>query len=91
MRLQWTRAAVSDLTRLHDFLKPVNENAATRVVQMLTAAPRRLLQYPRIGERLDEFAPREVRRIIVGHHELRYELAGEVIHVLRIWHTREER
>ncbi|KKB13665.1 plasmid stabilization protein [Devosia geojensis] len=91
MRLQWTRAAVSDLTRLHDFLKPVNENAAARVVQMLTAAPSRLLQYPRIGERLDEFAPREVRRIIVGHYELRYELAGEVIYVLRIWHTREER
>jgi plasmid stabilization system protein ParE len=91
MRLQWARAAVGDLARLHDFLKPVNENAAARVVQMLTAAPLRLLQYPRLGERLDEFSPREVRRIIVGQYELRYELNGETIYVLRIWHTREER
>jgi hypothetical protein len=27
---------------------------------------------PRIGEKLEEFEPREVRRILVGHYEMRY-------------------
>ena len=46
---------------------------------------------PRIGEQLFEFEPREVRRLIVGQYELRYEMQGETIYVLRLWHTRERR
>jgi plasmid stabilization system protein ParE len=50
-----------------------------------------LLANPRIGERLDEFKPREVRRILVGHYEVRYEIQDLTIYVLRLWHTREDR
>ena len=64
MNLKWTRKALSDLARLHEFLVPVNKPAAVRTVQSLTAASRRILAQPRIGERLDEFEPREVRRIL---------------------------
>jgi plasmid stabilization system protein ParE len=54
---------VIDLARLYGFLAPINSPAATRTVQALTAAPRRLLAQPHIGERLDEFESREVCRI----------------------------
>ncbi|PJB38049.1 MAG: plasmid stabilization protein, partial [Deltaproteobacteria bacterium CG_4_9_14_3_um_filter_44_9] len=47
--------------RLYNFLAPVNKQAAARIVQSLTAAPARLKEYPRIGEKLEEFEPREVR------------------------------
>jgi plasmid stabilization system protein ParE len=83
--------ALSDLARLHQFLEPVNPQAAARVVQSLTAAPARLLDHPRIGERLEEFESREVRRIIVGRYEMRYEIDETTIYVLRVWHTREDR
>jgi len=46
---------------------------------------------PRLGERLDEFSPNEVRRVIVGHYEMRYEVDNGTVFVLRIWHTREHR
>ncbi|MEB0023923.1 type II toxin-antitoxin system RelE/ParE family toxin [Actimicrobium sp. CCI2.3] len=46
---------------------------------------------PRIRECLDEFKPREVRRILVGHYEIRYEVQDSTIYVLRLWHTREDR
>ena len=59
--------------------------------QSLAAAPSGLPAKPRIGERLEEFDPREVRRILVGHYELRYEIQDQVIYILRIWHTREDR
>jgi plasmid stabilization system protein ParE len=91
MELKWTGKAVSDLARLYDFLAPVNRPAAAHTVQSLTAAPARLLEHPRIGEKLDEFAPREVRRILVGRYEMRYEIQESTIYVLRVWHTREDR
>lgn len=91
MELRWTSKAMSDLTRLHEFLAPVNKPAAGRAVQALTAAASTLATNPRIGERLDEFEPREVRRILVGRYELRYEIWEATIFILRLWHTREER
>lgn len=37
------------------------------------------------------YKPREVRRIIVGDYELRYEIANATIFILRLWHCREGR
>ncbi|MEB0134592.1 type II toxin-antitoxin system RelE/ParE family toxin [Actimicrobium sp. CCC2.4] len=91
MELKWTSKALSDLARLYEFLAPVNKTAAARTVQSLAAAPSNLLVNPRIGECLDEFAPREVRRILVGHYEIRYEVQDSTIYMLRLWHTREDR
>jgi plasmid stabilization system protein ParE len=91
MELQWTGKALADLARLYEFLAPVNQPAAARIVQSLTAAPAKLLVNPRIGERLEEFEPREVRWILVGHYEMRYEIQESIIYVLRLWHTREAR
>ena len=91
IELKWTSKGLSDLARLHDFLAPMTPAAATCVVQSLTAAPSGLRVNPRIGERLEEFDSREVRRIIVGNHEMRYEIQDEIIYILRIWHTREDR
>jgi plasmid stabilization system protein ParE len=91
MRLKWTSKALCDLERLYEFLAPVDRRAAARTVQSLTAAPTRLLDHPRLGEKLEEFEPREVRRLLVGHYEMRYEISESTIYVLRLWHTREDR
>ncbi|RWH70495.1 type II toxin-antitoxin system RelE/ParE family toxin [Mesorhizobium sp.] len=91
MELKWTSKALSDLVRLHDFLAPANSQAAARVVQSLTAAAKRLIEYPRIGEKLEQYESREVRRILVGNYEIRYEIQNTTILVLRLWHAREDR
>jgi plasmid stabilization system protein ParE len=91
MRLQWTSKASTDLVRLHEFLANVNKPAAARVVKSLSVAAKGLVVNPHIGECLQEFKPAEVRRILVGHYELRYEIVGSTIYVLRLWHTREKR
>lgn len=91
MILKWTSKALSDLARLYEFLAPANKSAAARAVQQLTKAPTILLTNPRIGEQLFQFEPREVRRILAGQYEIRYEIQGETIYVLRLWHTREYR
>jgi plasmid stabilization system protein ParE len=91
MELKWTSKALSDLARLYEFLASIDKPAAARAVQALTKAPTILLSNPRIGEQLFEFDPREVRRILVGHYEMRYEVQASTIYVLRLWHTREDR
>ncbi|ACE94582.1 toxin-antitoxin system toxin RelE/ParE family protein (plasmid) [Rhizobium phaseoli] len=91
MEIKWTSKAVSDIARLYDFLSPIDRRAAARTVQALAAAPARLIEQPRLGERLEEFDPQEVRRILVGRYEMRYEIQQSTIYVLRLWHTREDR
>ena len=91
MELKWTSKALSDLSRLYEFLAPVNKPAAARAVQALTKAPTMLRTNPRIGGQLFQFEPREVRRILVGDYEVRYEIQDSTIYVLRLWHTRENR
>ena len=91
MRLQWTASALADISRLYDFLAPLNQAAAARTVQSLTAAPNTLLSSPFMSKPLDEFAPRQVRRLIVGQYELRYEIVDDAIFIMRLWYTREDR
>ncbi|CBL45439.1 Conserved hypothetical protein [gamma proteobacterium HdN1] len=87
MELKWTSKALSDLSRLYEFLALANKPAAARAVQALTI----LLTNSRIGEQLFQFELREVRRILVGEYEVRYEILDSIIYVLRLWHTRENR
>jgi plasmid stabilization system protein ParE len=91
MRIEWTGKAASDLVRLHGHLHTVAPRAAARVARQLAHAPDRLLDHPRIGEKLEAYQPREVRRIVVGSYELRYEIADATIFILRLWHCRENR
>ena len=79
MELKWTSKAMSDLARLYEFLAMVNKHAAAHTVKQLTAAPTRLITQPRIGEKLDEFDPREVRRILIGRYEMRYEVQQNIL------------
>lgn len=91
IELRWSGKALEDLSRLHQFLRPVNRRAAAATIQALVAAPHRLLDLPRLGERLQGFEEREVRRLFVGNYEMRYEIQDSIIHVLRVWHAREDR
>ena len=89
MQLLWTSKALSDLMRLHEFLATVNKPAAARVVGSLTTASASLIANPRIGEKLEEFEPDEMRRVLVGQYEIRYEIKDSTIFIVRLWHTRE--
>ncbi|MDN5752406.1 MAG: type II toxin-antitoxin system RelE/ParE family toxin [Nitrosospira sp.] len=91
MQIEWTLEGYEDLERLWEFLALVNLPAAEKTRQHLLIAPELLPDNPRIGERLEEYDPREVRCLIVGSYEMRYEIKGEIISIVRLWHTREDR
>lgn len=91
MNIKWSEKALNDLARLYEFLAVVNRSAATKTVKTLTKAPHLLVEHPYMGEQLDEFLPRKIRRLIIAQYEIRYELRVETLYILRIWHTREHR
>ena len=91
MALRWTRSAFADLRRIQEFLEPVDAVAAARMALAIVARVRRIPRQPRLGERVPGFGDREVRRILVKNYEIRYEIAGSDLYVLRIFHTREDR
>ena len=91
MRLRWWGAAIDDLGRLHRFLRPKNRQAADRLLRDLRLGALKLVDLPRKRERIDLPGPREIRRLLVDDYELRYELIGDEIRILRVWHTRESR
>jgi plasmid stabilization system protein ParE len=92
MKIDWTARALTDLDRLTAFLAPVNLDAAIGILRLLQGATESLIEFPRMYERVDGYEPREIRRVIVdGRYELRYEIVGETIVVLRVFHVREDR
>ena len=91
MTIVWTSAAWADVDRLHAFLAEHDLDAADAVFDTLANSPSALLDFPRLGSRLSEFDPREVREFRVGHYLLRYELRRSELFILRFFHAREDR
>ena len=91
MEVKWTTSANRDLIRLHDFLAPVNKSAAKKAVKQLVDEAKLLQSHPLLGVELDAYAPRNVRRLVIGDYEVRYEVTEAVLYVLRLWHTKEDR
>jgi plasmid stabilization system protein ParE len=91
VRIVWGPESLNDIERLYWFLAAIDQDAAARIVQMLKHAPEKLIEYPRLGERLDAFAGREIRKLAIGRYEMRYEVLPNAVYVLRIIHGREER
>ncbi|MFZ4604864.1 MAG: type II toxin-antitoxin system RelE/ParE family toxin [Caulobacter sp.] len=91
MRVRWSREALADLRRLHAFLAPVSLLIADEAINAILAAPDLLVDHPRLGERVDRYVDREVRHLFVDDYELHYEVAHELILIIRAWHMREDR
>ncbi|HEX7048105.1 MAG TPA: type II toxin-antitoxin system RelE/ParE family toxin [Gammaproteobacteria bacterium] len=91
MLLGWSPESLGDLDRLYAFLAAVNPVVAGKAVRELVMAAEVLREHPRMGEQLSRYDPREVRRLIVSRYELRYEVVGENLYILRLWNTRETR
>jgi plasmid stabilization system protein ParE len=91
MRLIWTHSASADLHRIHRFLSAYSVRAATERIRRIRAGALRLEEMPRMGVRIENIIEPETRRIFVADCEVRYELVGEQVIILRVFHTRENR
>ena len=91
VQVQWTTSALIDIERLYLFLAQYDRDAALRLAARLDDAPGKLIAHPRLGERVESYVTKEVRKLSIGRYVMHYEIVGEKILILRLWHTREER
>ncbi len=91
MKLFWAKPALKDAARLYEFIADDNPLIAANVLEGIRAGVTRLIQFPQLGERVDGYEPREVRRIYIGPYEVRYEIVEDTVRIIRLWHARERR
>lgn len=89
--IAWTQAGKRDIERVDSFLSIYDPLTADRIVEEIYRAAGMLALHPELGVRIPRFKLRNVRKLIASNYEIRYELAGATIFILRIWHEKEDR
>ena len=91
-RLSWSRAALSDVARLHAFLALKSKDAAQRAVKAIRQGVKILGKHPEMGRPLEELPP-EFREWIIEFGQSAYitlyRFDGKEIVVLAVRHGRE--
>ena len=90
-KIVWHREAVLDQQRLFNHLKSVNPVAARKAAALIRQGAQSLQEWPNRCRPMDDGSGR--RELIIqfgsGAYVLRYVLDGELIYILRVWHSKE--
>jgi plasmid stabilization system protein ParE len=91
-RLKWSRAALLDVSRLHEFLAPKSPEAAQRAVKTIRQGVKALAKHPEIGRPVEEM-PLEFREWVIefgrGAYLVLYHYDGKQAVILAVRHGRE--
>ncbi|MGH7240117.1 MAG: type II toxin-antitoxin system RelE/ParE family toxin [Candidatus Saccharimonadales bacterium] len=90
MRLRWTQRALDEFEHAHDYIAKDDPRAAHEIAQRILDASRKLLDHPHIG-RVGEDEDTREWRVQRTPYLLVYEINGDIIELLRVWHTKRER
>ena len=90
MRVRFTRPALADLRRIHDYVSRDNPAEASRFVARLVERARSLGDTPYEGRETDE---QDARVIVVPQlrYFIFYTVAGDEVHITHIRHTSRRR
>lgn len=82
--------AVSDLERLRAFIAEQNPDSAQKIAADLLAGIAMLKELPFLGRKVSKAPdPEMMRDLSVSLYIVRYLIVTNEIHILRIWHKRE--
>lgn len=91
-RLKWTPQSLRDVTRLHEFLAPKNQEAAKRAVKAIREGLKPLEKHPEMGRPVDEL-PEEFREWVIefgsGAYVALYRYDSKEVVILAVRHGRE--
>lgn len=91
MKIIYTQKALHDLERLRDFISQENHLAAKKIAHNIVSAIKRLKDFPQQGRQVrnKQQTIDEIRDLIIGKYIVRYLILQQEIHVLRLWHGKE--
>ncbi|MBL4867709.1 MAG: type II toxin-antitoxin system RelE/ParE family toxin [Pseudomonadales bacterium] len=92
MIIRYTPEAIEGLVRLREFIEKKNPQAAARVAYSLTTGIGKLKDFPFIGVEVSKAPnPKIVRDLVIENYLVRYLVIDDAIHILRLWHQKENR
>jgi toxin ParE1/3/4 len=89
VKVVWSPEALDDVARTFDYLLPLNPVAARRIVEALFIAADSLVMFPERGRSGTKLGTREL--VIEAPYVIVYQIAGEKLEILRIWHAAQQR
>jgi len=89
MRVKWARSALTDISRIYDYIAQFNPAAASRLAVRLDEAATELELFPHRGRQAGKPNRRELA--IVAPYILTYEVRGDLVEVLGVHHGAQER
>lgn len=90
MKISYTPEAITDLSRLREFIEIKNPVAAQRIGNELLIGIDKLKVFPKMGiQVLRAPQPELICDLFVGNYTIRYLIKDDEIIVLRLWHGKE--
>ncbi len=84
-RLFWTPEAIQDREELYDYIEADNPVAALALDELIAEKANRLVDHPGLGPLGRVVGTREL--VAHRHYILIYDVAGDVVRVLRVLHA----
>ncbi len=90
MKIMYTPESIEDLKRLREFIVDKSPATANRIANSLMTDIHKLKAFPNLGIEVTEANSDMIRDLIIGDYIVRYLILKETIHILRIWHHKED-
>ena len=93
MSVLWLPEAPVDLEHLYEFLVDKDSAAAERAIRAIEGGADSLVEFPELGRPMGDDTGRRELFIPFGAsaYVLRYRIHHDVVLIIRVWHSREER
>jgi plasmid stabilization system protein ParE len=89
-RVVWSRKARQELADIYHFIKLDDKRAAQALTDKIRSLTKALPEHPRIGRVVPEVGREDVRERIHGNYRILYQLVGEKIRILHVFHSAQE-
>ena len=88
MKLRWTRLALDDLDRAHEYIAREDVSVAQAIAQRVWDSSRQLIDFPRLGAPLA--GDSRLWPVLRTPYILVYRIRDETVEILRVWHSRQD-
>jgi toxin ParE1/3/4 len=86
MKVVWSDSALSQLSRIHDFIATDSARYALRMVDRITDRTRQLVKFPQSGQLVVEYNNPALRELIEGAYRIIYHIEPPRIVVVAVVH-----
>jgi len=89
-KLRWTHLAIEDMNNIKRTISEDNPSAAENVIKTIRNKVERPKDFPTSGRVVPEFQSPALREVIVPPYRVVCRVVSSEIHILRVWHSKQE-